>query len=194
MATIDEIKKAAATLFALKGYEATSMYDIAEAVGLKKQSLYSHIKGKSELYLMIINEHTESIWREITKSYEQLKASTTEEFLRDFFKKLIDVFSDRENLLLWRRTIIIYYSDESSVDFKQADWQIRQKIRDALYSELAGRHERFNDREYFEQFHLSFMVLVHGYLSMMMISGHDEYAFQCVWRSFWAGASRFFED
>lgn len=194
MATKDEIKKAAATLFALKGYEATTMNDIAEAVGLKKQSLYSHIRGKSELYLTIISERTELMWEEIARFSDKKKGSTTEEFLKDVFNRIIAVFSNRENLLLWRRTIIIYYSDESAEDFKRADWQLRQKIKDDLYNELSKRYERFGNTEFFNNFFLSFMVLVHGYLTWMMISGHNEDTMQYAWRSFWAGANKYFEE
>lgn len=194
MATKDEIKKAASTLFAKKGFEATTMDDIADAVGLKKQSLYSHIRSKSDLYLMIINERTDSMWEEVVKYNEQIKGGTTEKLLKGVFQSIIKAFTDRESLLLWRRTMIIYYSDEGAENFKHADWQLRQNVKDELYHELSGRYQRFSDPKFFNQFFQSFMVLVHGYLSWMMISGHDDDTLDCVWRSYWAGANIYFED
>lgn len=45
----DEVYAAALRLFNEKGYHATSMQDIADAVGLYKGSLYHYIGGKEEL-------------------------------------------------------------------------------------------------------------------------------------------------
>jgi AcrR family transcriptional regulator len=46
--TRKEILKAAAQIFQEKGYHASSMQDIAEAVELKKGSLYHHVKSKDD--------------------------------------------------------------------------------------------------------------------------------------------------
>lgn len=43
------ILEAAAALFRDRGYSATSMRDLAEAVDLKASSLYNHISGKEEM-------------------------------------------------------------------------------------------------------------------------------------------------
>lgn len=51
-----EIRKAAIHLFQQKGYHATSMQDIADAVGLQKGSLYYYISSKDDLLVMIIQE------------------------------------------------------------------------------------------------------------------------------------------
>jgi len=42
----ETILRAAATIFQEKGYHAASMQDIAEAVDLKKGSLYHHVSSK----------------------------------------------------------------------------------------------------------------------------------------------------
>jgi TetR/AcrR family transcriptional regulator, cholesterol catabolism regulator len=48
-----EIYRAAAKLFKEKGYNATSMRDLAESVHLKASSLYSHIGSKEEILIKI---------------------------------------------------------------------------------------------------------------------------------------------
>lgn len=48
-----EIFDAAASLFKQKGFHATSMQDIADAVGMQKGSLYYHIASKEELLFRI---------------------------------------------------------------------------------------------------------------------------------------------
>ncbi len=45
----EEIRSCAARLFRKKGYKATSVRDIAQAVGVKPASLYNHINSKEEL-------------------------------------------------------------------------------------------------------------------------------------------------
>src|ERR671935_2451137 len=49
----EEVYAAALRLFREKGYHATSMQDIAEAVGLYKGSLYHYIGGKEELLVQV---------------------------------------------------------------------------------------------------------------------------------------------
>lgn len=45
----DTITKKASRLFKEKGYSATSMRDLAEAIGVEAPSLYNHISGKREI-------------------------------------------------------------------------------------------------------------------------------------------------
>lgn len=45
----DVITKTASALFRKKGFPATSMRDIAEAIGIEAPSLYNHIASKSEI-------------------------------------------------------------------------------------------------------------------------------------------------
>jgi len=52
----ESILRAAAQIFQEKGYHATSMQDIAEAVELKKGSLYHHVSSKQEILLALLDE------------------------------------------------------------------------------------------------------------------------------------------
>jgi len=49
MSRRDELTRVAARLFAERGYDGTSLADVAEAVGLQKASLYHHIQTKEDL-------------------------------------------------------------------------------------------------------------------------------------------------
>src|SRR4051812_28182076 len=51
-----ELTRAAARLFAEKGYQGTSLADLAEAVGVQKPSLYHHIAGKEDLLWDVAQE------------------------------------------------------------------------------------------------------------------------------------------
>ncbi|MCI0390353.1 MAG: TetR/AcrR family transcriptional regulator [Acidobacteria bacterium] len=52
---MDEIYRIAAQLICEKGYDATSMSDIAEAVGITKAGIYHHIPGKKDLLFRIMS-------------------------------------------------------------------------------------------------------------------------------------------
>ncbi|RVQ65688.1 TetR/AcrR family transcriptional regulator [Croceicoccus ponticola] len=51
-----EIVTVAAELFAEKGYEGTSLRDVAERLGMLKGSLYHYISGKSDLLVHVLRE------------------------------------------------------------------------------------------------------------------------------------------
>lgn len=63
----EQILKAAVDLFAAKGYHATSMQDIAEALGIQRGSLYHHIESKEDLLFEIMKSG-------ITKMIEPVQA------------------------------------------------------------------------------------------------------------------------
>ncbi|MBK8267467.1 MAG: TetR family transcriptional regulator [Planctomycetes bacterium] len=53
--TREQIHEAACRLFRERGFHATSVRDIAEAVGIQGGSLYTHIKGKDDLLWEIVD-------------------------------------------------------------------------------------------------------------------------------------------
>ena len=53
MGTDQRILEAATALFSVKGYQGTSMREVAAAVGIKAGSLYNHFPGKEDLLFQI---------------------------------------------------------------------------------------------------------------------------------------------
>ena len=66
--TKDQILDVALDLFSIRGYEATSISQIADAVRLRKASLYSHFASKQDILDTLVDELTkefdqhQSIW------------------------------------------------------------------------------------------------------------------------------------
>ena len=54
--TREEILSAAAQIFGQKGFHATSMQDIAQAVNLQKASLYHHVSSKQEILVDVLDQ------------------------------------------------------------------------------------------------------------------------------------------
>ena len=57
--TKDQILDAALDLFSISGYEATSISQIADVVGLRKASLYSHFASKQDILDTLVDELTD---------------------------------------------------------------------------------------------------------------------------------------
>ena len=55
-----ELTRAAARLFAQKGYHGTSVGDLADALGMQKGSLYTHIDAKADLLWDVAREGAEA--------------------------------------------------------------------------------------------------------------------------------------
>jgi AcrR family transcriptional regulator len=78
--TRDEILEAAAQIFREKGFHASSMQDIAEAVNLQKASLYHHVNSKQEILLALLDraldlltEHMEEVLSQPMPPDEKLR-------------------------------------------------------------------------------------------------------------------------
>ncbi|AEI40532.1 TetR/AcrR family transcriptional regulator [Paenibacillus mucilaginosus] len=54
--TAEKIRGTALIHFARNGYEGASLADISAEVGIKKQSIYNHFKGKDDLFLAVFQD------------------------------------------------------------------------------------------------------------------------------------------
>lgn len=191
MTSNDDIKQAAFRLFATRGYQCTSMQDIAQAVGLKKQSLYSHFSGKQELYEIIQQEQTRHIMSELLIAVDRLENETTEKLLKGVFKCLIDIFQCKERLLLWKRSFIIHGESEVPAMMAKPGWHFDEKLRNRLYAIISSKHAQLFDHERFHSFFLSYMLSIQGYFDWMIVKGHDESILEAFWNNIWNGINQF---
>jgi AcrR family transcriptional regulator len=58
----DAVLNTAVRLFNEHGYDATSMFDIAEALGITKSSVYHHINGKEHLLQMAVDRALDGLF------------------------------------------------------------------------------------------------------------------------------------
>jgi AcrR family transcriptional regulator len=59
---LDAVLSAAVRLFNDQGYDATSMFDIAESLGITKSSVYHHISGKEQLLQMAMDRALDGLF------------------------------------------------------------------------------------------------------------------------------------
>src|SRR2546422_8061974 len=71
----EELTRAAARLFADRGYHATSLADLAEALGIQKASLYHHIGSKEDLLWEVASAGAEAFHAALDAIPEEVAAT-----------------------------------------------------------------------------------------------------------------------
>ncbi|HZG81649.1 MAG TPA: TetR/AcrR family transcriptional regulator [Brevibacillus sp.] len=99
----NEIKEAALKYFTIHGYEGASLSQIAEEVGLKKQSIYAHFKGKDDLFLQVLRDAKEAELSSKLHYFNKVDPLNPEKDLYGFLQLVIDLFQKNELLKFWLR-------------------------------------------------------------------------------------------
>ncbi len=90
------ILEAAAKIFSQKGYHATSMQDIANAVELKKASLYHHIASKQAILLALLDQALDLVIAQVQESLDH--SSPAPDKLRRAMRTYLQTLASDRNL------------------------------------------------------------------------------------------------
>lgn len=71
--TAEVIKEVASELFYRHGYEATSLREVANGVGIQVGSLYNHISGKDQLLTEILTSNIQDLLDSLVQSVEDVE-------------------------------------------------------------------------------------------------------------------------
>ncbi|MGE7759587.1 TetR/AcrR family transcriptional regulator [Peribacillus sp. NPDC097895] len=99
----NEIKEAALKYFTIHGYEGASLSLIAEEVGMKKQSIYAHFKGKDDLFLQVLRDAKETELSSKLQYFSKVDSKNPEKDLYGFLQLVIDLFQKNEHIKFWLR-------------------------------------------------------------------------------------------
>jgi AcrR family transcriptional regulator len=94
--TKEGIIEAAAKIFSEKGFHATSMQDIADAVNLQKASLYHHFSSKQEILVDILDHALDLINNQLEIVLSQ--SLSTDEKLRQAMVVYFQTIAENKNL------------------------------------------------------------------------------------------------
>ena len=94
--TREGILEAAARIFSEKGFHATSMQDIADAVDLQKASLYHHFSGKQEILVDILDRALDLINDRIEAV--RLQSLSPDVKLRQAMVSYVQTIAENQNL------------------------------------------------------------------------------------------------
>ncbi len=115
--TSDRLLDAAEALFAHKGYEATALRDVAEAVNISQPGLYKHFASKEDLYCQVLQRALQPLADEMEATIDR---PATETSFHQLTSKLIEVMVQhpRVPILLIRSML----SPPSARDEIGMDW------------------------------------------------------------------------
>ena len=125
MNTKDKIFDVSLDLFSKKGYDSVSLREIAEEVGIKKSSIYSHYPSK-EAILMDIFEYLRNLFEhdELLNSKDYLLRQDNEILLKNpekFYhmgsEAIKAMFLDEKNLKIWKLIFIQRHYNENIREF-----------------------------------------------------------------------------
>src|SRR5512133_82755 len=94
--TRDDILEAAAQIFRQKGFHGASMNDIADAVDLKKASLYHHVTSKQEILLELLDRALELLLERIPPIATQ--NIPADERLRQMILEYLQILAENTDL------------------------------------------------------------------------------------------------
>ncbi|SEO41687.1 transcriptional regulator, TetR family [Amphibacillus marinus] len=103
----EKIKQAALQLFAAHGYDGTSLAQIATAVGIKKQSIYTHFQGKDQLFLALIRETFEIERKREEAFFSEQEQLSLKHFLENVLASYLVRFDHDDRLKFWLRNTFL---------------------------------------------------------------------------------------
>ena len=193
MNKMEEVKRAALSLFALKGFTATSMQDIADAVGLNKASLYFYVKSKKELYLLVVDEQFSYIKEELRKVFESYGDEPIDVLLFQAFKTIV-LKPSIEWLLLWKRMHMLSITDLGNGLQKPLHEIINKNMQrtwNFLNDFIRTKNIEINE-DIIPHFVFAFDTFVRGVLDWRLLNPDADAnaVIPIIWNQFWNG-SRF---
>ena len=121
MNTKEKIFDVALDLFSKKGYDSVSLREIAEEVGIKKSSIYSHYSSKEAILMDIFNylsnlfENDELLNSKdlLLNADNEILLENPELFYHQGSEAIKKLFSNERNLKIWKLIFIqMHYNDD----------------------------------------------------------------------------------
>lgn len=185
------IKEAALSLFAKNGYEGTSLAQIAEEIGMKKQSIYSHFKSKDDLFLAVLKDAF-FVEQQQKKDYvNQYFDESLHNFLLESLNSYIERFQSDFRLKFWLRVSFfppVHLYEEVMVYVNQHIDQVEE-----LYLTRFQRAIELNEIGKMDAHTavMAFSALIDSICVELVYGGMErtEAKMQAAWRVYWAGVS-----
>lgn len=189
--TAERIHAGALALFARQGFEATTLAQIADAVGIRKPSLYNHIDSKQALFLGLVEAVEDAFFAVHDRSIARHAEAPVEHRLRALVGDLSGFIFTESHGAFYKR-FLLFPPEALAVQIRAINARSEARIdRDLRAIHAQGRRE-FCWRDIDERRFLdAFYCLMDGLYSERFIYSQVEYErrLASVWAVFWAGIS-----
>ncbi|WP_296881222.1 TetR/AcrR family transcriptional regulator [uncultured Methanobrevibacter sp.] len=136
MSTKEKIFDAALDLFSKKGYDSVSLREIAEEVGIKKSSIYSHYPSKEAILMDIFEYFTDFFAYDETLNSKEFTLDGENEILLEnpemFYhmgsEALKGMLSQERNLKIWKLIFIQMHHNENIRTFFQNEILVKPLV------------------------------------------------------------------
>ncbi|WP_350299241.1 TetR/AcrR family transcriptional regulator [Peribacillus frigoritolerans] len=189
----NEIKDAALKYFTIHGYEGASLSQIADEVGMKKQSIYAHFKGKDDLFLQVLRDAKETELSSKLQYFSKVDSKNPEKDLFGFLQLVIDLFQENEHIKFWLR-MSFFPPAHLEKEIGQEVIDIEEKVQAILECKF---HDWINAKLIVEDEAITptyaFLGVVDSIL-LELVYGNDEKRLKdklaASWKVFWRGISQ----
>ena len=186
-----EIIEAAFELFCEKGYN-LSLSEIANAVGIKTPSLYSHFKSKDEILELMIHEEIYRYYRFLEEKIIEIKPMKIKEAMKNLFEFFMTYFSEYKRLRFWRIVPLIpndQLMNTSSRLIKEKDKEYKLQLFSYFIKGVSDGEIKPDVTE--SALHL-YLCMIQGVLDAMLLYPNDYknnlFALD-VFEAYWEGIS-----
>lgn len=167
-----EIIAAAFELFCENGYH-LSLSEIANAVGIKTPSLYSHFKSKDDILELMIHEEIYRYYQFLEEKLIDIEPMNIKDAMKSLFEFFMDYFSEYKRLRFWR-TIPLLPNEQlrntSSHLINEKDSQCKQKL--LAYFQKGVRDGDLKPDVTESSLHL-YLCMIQGVLDAMLLYPND---------------------
>lgn len=186
--TKKKIKLEALQLFAARGFDATTMNEVAARVGVTKPAVYTYFAGKEDLVLSILQEIREEYGRYmecVMDEAEQLQ--TTERQLHHLFEQYIRYFLEHIWISAFWVRIIFFpppaLKQKLALHMNDTEFQFLKRLKAIIKKAMASGEIRQTDADTLA---LSFYAMREGVL-MTFAQKVGKPSIDGIWQNFWLG-------
>jgi len=185
----ERIKSVAIRLFNEKGYEATTIRDICNEIGITAPSFYYYFQSKEQLYLLMIRESAELHQKVVTEAIDSCPSQIAADRLQYIFEALLKFFQQHPDTytFLLRNTLFPVASMRQPIREASQIWkqQFSEQIAAFLDSSQKRRMPQTDTMILIKAYH-RFVV---GYMMQLLVglTDSDQASARQAWTLFWDG-------
>ncbi|MFF5260008.1 TetR/AcrR family transcriptional regulator [Actinomadura viridis] len=125
------ILRAAVELFNRKGYDATSVGDVAKELGLTKPAIYHHVTGKEDLLGQALDDALDELTTVVAEASRERAGETAYERLREVVRRSVEV------LVAHQPTVTLLLRVRGNSEVELAALERRRRLDDRLAALVA---------------------------------------------------------